>query len=94
MVAGLFVWAVAVWASPDVICRDLALAGLTSDICFPTMRPLYFEARWQMMPPKQMTHTKQTRTRLDAHIHSGHNQLSLHSAERWKQNYGTICHPK
>jgi len=60
-VAGLFVWAETVWASPDVICLDLALAGLTGDICFPTMWPLYFEARWQMMPAKQTTH-KYSRT--------------------------------
>lgn len=56
-VAGLFIWAVRVWASPDVICQDSALAGPNRDICFPTMWPLYFEARWQMTPPKQKTHT-------------------------------------
>lgn len=74
-VEGLFICAVAVWASPDVICRDLALVGLTSDICFPTMWPLYFEARWQMMPPKQTTHKHpseciHTHTHMHAHAHA------------------------
>ena len=35
-----------VWAAPDVMVHGLAPAPVTSGICFPTMWPLYSEARW------------------------------------------------
>ncbi|XP_077595251.1 uncharacterized protein LOC144211700 [Stigmatopora nigra] len=42
--------------SPEVTCQAQALFGLTTDICCHTMWPMYFWARWQMVPLKQMIH--------------------------------------